>query len=81
VAVATGNVAEPTPAPKPAAKAKPKVVKTVTADEVRLVMVEKAKAGKDQAIRDLLQDSFGVAKLSMVPPERLVELKTAVEAL
>ena len=76
-AKATG-VTEPAPAPEK--KTKPKVAKAVSADEVRAVMVAKSAEGKKQQVVALLA-SMGFDKLSQVPPERLVELKTMVEAL
>jgi len=77
-AKATG-VTEPAPAPEQK-KTKPKVAKAISADEVRAVMVAKSAEGKKQQVVALLA-SMGFDKLSQVPPERLVELKTMVEAL
>lgn len=71
----------PTPAPAPEKPKKPKVVKAISADEVRAVMVEKAKAGKDAEIRSLLKTGFGVDRLSQVAIADLPALKDMVEAL
>ncbi len=73
--------APPAPAPAPEKPKKPKVVKAISADEVRAVMVEKAKAGKDAEIRAMLKEQFSVDRLSQVPIEQLPALKAMVEAL
>ncbi len=67
-------------APKNKPGRKPAVAKTVSAEEVRLVMVAKSQEGKREAVLEALE-SFGCKKLSEVPPEKLVELKRLVEAL
>jgi hypothetical protein len=67
--------------PKRGRKPKVEVAKTVTADEVRAIMVEKSKAGAEEIQRQKrILSSMGFEKLSAVPPERLMELKEKLEA-
>ena len=75
-------VQQPPPAPEPAPKkaAKPKVVKTASAEEVRMLMVAKSAEGKRDDVITVLH-GFGAKKLSEVDPEKLPDLKTKLEAL
>jgi hypothetical protein len=66
---------------RPSKAAAPAVVKTVTADEVRALMVERSKKGAEEIARQKqILASMGFEKVSTVPPERLVELKEKIEA-
>jgi len=80
-AAAVAKAAEPTPEkPKRTRAPKPEVVKTVTVDEVRAVMVEMSAKGPEEQTRQRgILTSMGFEKLSAVPPEKLVELLAKIK--
>ena len=61
------------PAPK-------KEEKTITQDDLRLVLAEKSRAGKTQEVKMLLREC-GADKLSVVPEEKYPELLKKAEVL
>jgi hypothetical protein len=78
--IAEEAIAKAADAPKRGRKPKPEVVKTVTADEVRAVMVELGSKGVEEQTRQKgILTAMGFEKLSQVPPERLVELLTKIK--
>mgnify|MGYP000097947197 CR=1 FL=1 len=54
--------------------------KTITQDDLRLVLAEKSRAGKTQEVKMLLREC-GADKLSAVPEEKYPELLKKAEAL
>lgn len=75
--------ADPTKAETKPAKAKaskPEVVKTVTQDEVRQVMVVKQGEGKAPAIKALLAE-YSSTKISEIALDKLAEFKSKLEVL
>jgi hypothetical protein len=82
------QAAQPTAAPEPQATQElaqeaPEPaqgdVKPLTIEDVRAVLAPLTQEGKP--IAKMLQDSFGVAKLSQVPPERYPEVLKKAEGL
>ena len=67
------ETAETAPAPKTEEK-------TITLDEVRLVLAEKSRSGKTQEVKMLLKEC-GADKLSAVPEEKYSELLKKAGAL
>lgn len=64
-----------TPPVEKKGRKKPEVVKTVTVDEVRALMVSLAAKGAEEQNRQrMILINMGYPKLSEVPPERLVEV-------
>ena len=73
--------AAPVDKPKRTPKAdKPVVVKTVTQEEVRQVMIAKQGEGKSVALKALLAE-YSAAKISEIPLDKLAEFKEKAEAL
>ena len=62
------------------APATKKEEKTITQDDLRLVLAEKSRAGKTQEVKMLLREC-GADKLSAVPEEKYPELLKKAEAL
>jgi hypothetical protein len=74
------DVQNETAAPAPAPADKPVVVKTVTQEEVRQVMIAKQGEGKSVQLKALLAE-YSATKISEIPLDKLAEFKAKVEAL
>lgn len=66
--------------PAKAKASKPEVVKTVTQDEVRQVMVVRQGEGKAPAIKALLAE-YSATKISEIALDKLAEFKSKLEVL
>lgn len=82
LAEAGGKILEvPAPTEKAETAPAPKTEeKTITLDEVRMVLAEKSRAGKTQEVKMLLKEC-GADKLSAVPEEKYSELLKKAGAL
>lgn len=82
LAVAGGKIPEvPVPTEKTETSSAPmKEEKTITQDDLRIILAEKSRAGKTQEVKMLLREC-GADKLSAVPEEKYPELLKKAEAL
>jgi hypothetical protein len=68
------------PIPQNIKKDKQQKAKVYTTDDVRCILIEKARNGKRQEVQDLLH-TFGVDNLSDVPEDKYAELMKLAEEM